>query len=644
MNRNYNSILNKFINIKDLDIIIRHDVDYSIDNLDEILSIEYNNNIISIIYFLPVFDKEIYKNSPYLIEDIIKIYNKYVDKGFKFGIHIDICDHVDNLNDAKKKYIYHLNTFKKFNINIDSCTAHGYDKSLTKLKNFNNWDIENYSDSQLDLPDSFKKKYNSYDNDNRIIDSCGKIQSVINNKILNVTNYSLMLSIYNNNNSIIDKIIGTGVDVNYISTNGLTPLMLAVYNNNSYILDKLISAGADFNYISTNGLTPLMLAVYNNNINIFLRLVGSGANVNYVMPNGLNILGLACQFQYEEIIKLIIINIPIKKNINCIPPIYIAKLKDNKNIIDIIHKFDNYYNDNEYNLFKKKYNDFKININNFEINSIFDLNKKNSLNLFDITKKYIEKNNIKRIWMLFHPCHFMNENNNILFTKKICCYDNSFFEKNIMNINYYELFLKKYKKKVNTEIHAVFSIKDRPIIVYSLNKIYEIIKDNFKHLNVLFDAGGGWGCLGSVFVDCDNIKYICNDLNSDLINLGKKIYNENYDNYLSYIIKNFYELNSDDYINNNHNNIFIHLDYENGSPECGWFKIDYNKIYNFAKKFDYIVISICKQNCKEINLMNPYTIIKEEDFENIFCKTHNIIEKNIQCDNWRIVYTLKKKI
>ena len=108
-------------------------------------------------------------------------------------------------------------------------------------------------------------------------------------------------------------------------------------------------------------------------------------------------------------------------------------------------------------------------------------------------------------------------------------------------------------------------------------------------------------------------------------------------------MENFYNIDSKDILKDNNSvNIFTHLDYENGSPETGWFKVDYDKIYSFAKNFDYIVISICKQNCKHINLMNPYTIIDENTFEKMFCKTHKIIKKDTQCDNWRIVYSFKK--
>lgn len=479
MDRKYKNNLKiiKEYSKKGVEIIIRHDVDFDIEILEKMLEIEKNLNISSIVYFLP---PEL-PNSPYTIEDISNLYQKYKDHGFKFGLHLNYGYFTGDFNKCIIMYNKTIELFKNNGIELNSHSAHGYELKYAGPMLYDNFILENDIDKQNLPTKSFHKVYQTSDYSDHIYDSGGKLISVVNGEILN---YKI-----------------------------------------------------------------------------------------------------------------------------------------------------------------KKYPDFegKCYSNNKEIN--YTVNK-HSENLLTYTLNEVLKTS-KKIWLLFHPEHYtILEDNNLYYNKfiNLTIEDRDSINGYRRKIRDYEIMLRKIKEHIPIDIHAVFSIK-RPIILSAIDMLYSILIKNYTKRCIVYDGGGGWGCLGLALIEIENVKYICNDLNEDLIQRGKDIYKKYFDYLPNFVLENFYNLDSKNITNNKNNvNIFTHLDYENGSPETGWFKVDYNKIYSFAKNFDYIVISICKENCKNINIMNPYTIIDEDTFENMFCKTHNIISKDKESDNWRIVYSFKKKI
>ena len=471
MDRNYKNNLEiiKKYSQKGVEIIIRHDVDFDIEILEKMLEIEKRLNISSIVYFLP---PEL-PNSPYTMEDISNLYQKYKDYGFKFGLHLSYGYFTNDQNECIKMYNKTIELFKNNGIELDSHSAHGYELKYAGPMLYNNFILENDIDKQNFPTKSFHHKYQTSDSSDHIYDSCGKLISIVNKEVLN---YKI-----------------------------------------------------------------------------------------------------------------------------------------------------------------KRYSDFEG--TNYKV-------YKHSENLLTYTLDEVMKTS-KKIWLLFHPVHWqMSEDNNLYYNKfiNVTIEDKHLIEGYRRNVDDFELILHDIKKHVPFDIHSIFSIK-RPQILSTINALYTIITKNYTKKCILYDAGGGWGCLGLMFMEMENVKYICNDLNEDLIQKGKDIYKKHFDYIPKFVLENFYNLDSKNMTNNKNNvTIFTHLDYENGSPETGWVEVDYNKIYSFAKNFDYIIISICKKKCKNINLENPYTIIDEDTFENMLCKTHDIVIKDKESDDYRIVYSFKKNI
>lgn len=68
-----------------------------------------------------------------------------------------------------------------------------------------------------------------------------------------------------NNSTEIKRLIDTGADVNYMDSNGMTPLMMAAYHSNLEAVELLITTpGIELNKIDKYGNTALMFVGVNN--------------------------------------------------------------------------------------------------------------------------------------------------------------------------------------------------------------------------------------------------------------------------------------------------------------------------------------------------------------------------------------------
>lgn len=89
---------------------------------------------------------------------------------------------------------------------------------------------------------------------------------------------SLMKDIIQNKN--IDMYLNDFKEVNFQTRNHYTPLMIAIKYNNIVAVNKLIGTGIDVNKATSFGKTPLMFAVINNNFHIVKLLIKNGAKIN----------------------------------------------------------------------------------------------------------------------------------------------------------------------------------------------------------------------------------------------------------------------------------------------------------------------------------------------------------------------------
>ncbi len=100
----------------------------------------------------------------------------------------------------------------------------------------------------------------------------------------------------------VTNLITSGEDVNFVNTDGQTPLMLALIKNDYNSIDYanlLIKSGANVNMKNKAGMTPLMLAIVQNPANVLdivNVLIQAGADVNAKDNNGQTPLMLSIAF------------------------------------------------------------------------------------------------------------------------------------------------------------------------------------------------------------------------------------------------------------------------------------------------------------------------------------------------------------
>lgn len=106
----------------------------------------------------------------------------------------------------------------------------------------------------------------------------------------------------------VEFLVSKGADVHAVSDGQLiTSLMEASYNGNKDIAEFLISQGVDVNAEALGGRTALMSAAYGHS-DIIEVLLSNGAEIDIATDDGQTALGIACNYLYEDCIKLLVKN------------------------------------------------------------------------------------------------------------------------------------------------------------------------------------------------------------------------------------------------------------------------------------------------------------------------------------------------
>ncbi len=105
------------------------------------------------------------------------------------------------------------------------------------------------------------------------------------------------------NPAVLDSLVQCGASVNVSDKLGLTPLMWAAYDNNNSLLVKLLSLGAEVS-LRNNGNSALIIAARQGNLEGLKILVKAGGNVNSRDKDGKTLLMLACRD--PQIFKLLL--------------------------------------------------------------------------------------------------------------------------------------------------------------------------------------------------------------------------------------------------------------------------------------------------------------------------------------------------
>jgi hypothetical protein len=100
--------------------------------------------------------------------------------------------------------------------------------------------------------------------------------------------------------SVIQDLLGAGVDINARYDIGRTALMIAAQKRRTAAVDVLLDSGADPNLQDANGETALMLATLEADLTIVKLLIRRGANPAVRTRNGRTALDYAKRFQRHE--------------------------------------------------------------------------------------------------------------------------------------------------------------------------------------------------------------------------------------------------------------------------------------------------------------------------------------------------------
>jgi ankyrin repeat protein len=95
-------------------------------------------------------------------------------------------------------------------------------------------------------------------------------------------------------------------DVNYLKSDGSTPLMSAVLFQHVEIVDRLLSAGADVNTRNGRSINALMMASAGGNIELVKLLIEHGAKPNDFDEEGRTALMAAAMNCRKDVARLLI--------------------------------------------------------------------------------------------------------------------------------------------------------------------------------------------------------------------------------------------------------------------------------------------------------------------------------------------------
>jgi len=116
----------------------------------------------------------------------------------------------------------------------------------------------------------------------------------------------LSLAIMVGNYEITKKLLDLNPDINKIELKrGDTPLMLAINSNNPKIVELLLNSGANSNFVARDGFTPLIVACYVGNLEVVKCLLKFDSDLNYTTLEGFNALMISLSNNKNEVARFI---------------------------------------------------------------------------------------------------------------------------------------------------------------------------------------------------------------------------------------------------------------------------------------------------------------------------------------------------
>lgn len=90
----------------------------------------------------------------------------------------------------------------------------------------------------------------------------------------------------------VERILSQGVNPNWPSSNGTTPLMVAALNNRRSVIEVLVSKGSNVDAQTPDGATALWLAAEIGNADIVEYIAAKGGTVDALDKRGMRQAGV----------------------------------------------------------------------------------------------------------------------------------------------------------------------------------------------------------------------------------------------------------------------------------------------------------------------------------------------------------------
>ena len=117
---------------------------------------------------------------------------------------------------------------------------------------------------------------------------------------------ALLNALYANKMDSAMTLIKSGIDVNFMNSEGMTALLGATYRGSITVVKALVKAGAKINVGDERMKNPLEFALSNGRLDIAKALLKTGVNVNMVDLFGTNLLIKAALENNLETIKFLV--------------------------------------------------------------------------------------------------------------------------------------------------------------------------------------------------------------------------------------------------------------------------------------------------------------------------------------------------
>ncbi|PSN55821.1 hypothetical protein C0J52_02473 [Blattella germanica] len=146
--------------------------------------------------------------------------------------------------------------------------------------------------------------------------------------------------ILNNNITVIEEMISSGLDVNLQDQEGITPLQMAAAYGNNRIIELLIFNNAEIDKANNIGWTPLMHAVRNGHSSAVKILLRHGANINLRNGMGASVHSLAVASGNYLTVEHIMTAIPLQEEKDCpITPLTASIICEHYHLVEFLLQF-----------------------------------------------------------------------------------------------------------------------------------------------------------------------------------------------------------------------------------------------------------------------------------------------------------------